>query len=202
MTIPTMTPPLLWIGMMFAAQFSWAQTITVDEFVSFAVEQYQDCADDWDQKTPAAKTATDYAHPGAPIGAILTGIRGSGPERKRFSRFTDCYLGAIEGKRAENEREQELRRTQLLSMCQTYRCESPEWMTRCNALLPDDFPPIQCPSEPKVSVPPVNKPPAPRPRARQSNFLYCNEIPAEDWTDRVCEIDRTGEIRATRIGDS
>ena len=204
MNVPTMTPPILLIGMMFAAQFAWAQTVTVDQFATFAVEQFQDCADQWDQKTPKAKTATDYAHPGAPLGAVLTGIRGSGPERKRFARFTECYLGALEAKRAENEREQELVRTQLLNMCQIYRCESPEWMARCNDLLPADFPPIQCPVERKsVSAPLAPAPvrPAPRPMPR-SNIVYCTEIPTDDWTDRVCEIDTTGEIRATRIGES
>ena len=199
MTVPTMAPPLLWIGLFFWVQGSWAQTITVDEFSAFAVEQYQDCAADWDRKTPRPKTATDYAHPGAPIGAVITGFRGSGPERKRFARFTNCYMGALESKRAENEREMESRNSQLLDMCQVYRCESPEWMAKCNALLPEDFPPISCASKRQEVSRPL--PVAPRQPVHE-NITYCSDVSKGDWDDRICRSQPNGDILATRIGDS
>ena len=199
MRVPIMAPPLILVGFFFAAQFAWAQTLTVSEFAAYAVEQYQDCAADWDRTTPRAKTATDYAHPGAPLGAVIAGMRGSGPERKRFARFTECYLGSLEALRAENERELEARDRRLLDMCQTYRCESDEWMAKCNALLPDDFPPISCANGRAEVSRPLGQP---RDTTTTTNVLYCSEVTQGDWEDRVCTSKPNGDILARRIGES
>ena len=139
-------PTIILIGLMFWAQMAWAEAPEGYILGAWAVEQYQDCASDWDRKTPRAKTATDYAHPGAPIGAVITGIRGSGPERKRFARFTECYVGALQKRLAENEREAELRNVQLREMCAVHRCDSTEWKAMCQSTMPDDFPAINCPN--------------------------------------------------------
>ena len=148
------------------APFAGAQTLNVDQFSSFVVEQFQDCAAAWNQKTPKRKTATDYAHPGAPIGAVIAGMRGSGPERKRFKAFTNCFLGGIEAQRRENERETELRRESIRKFCnREIMCSSPEWQGYCREVLPADAPPLSCPDMGKapVRLPPSMPVPGPTP---------------------------------------
>ena len=116
MNIPAMTPPVLvFLFMLAAAPYAWGAAMTDDMIAApFVVEQYQDCVDEWDRKVPKGGSPIDRAHPTGLISATLDGFRGSGPERKRMGRFTNCFLGAIEKRRAENERERELIRSQTL----------------------------------------------------------------------------------------
>ena len=185
---------------MFWAQMAWGAAPEGYVLGTWAVEQYQDCADRWDSKVPVHGDTLERAT--NPIGLVASGIKnslkGSKGERKRFGAFTDCYFGALQKRLAENEREAELRKRQLREMCSVHRCDSPEWTQKCNSLIPDDYPPIRCParSESTPSVATTFR------RGPAKQTLYCNEVPADDWSERICIMDHDGTITSRRIGES